>query len=203
MTSAAALQVKCVASARMPTAHGDFDMHVFRDGTGIEHAAMVRGELAGGDGVPIRVHSECLTGDVFGSCRCDCGEQLQAALRHVAALHRGAVIYLRGQEGRGIGLANKIRAYALQQCGRDTVDANLDLGLPVDARSFDAAAGILRALGVRSVALITNNPEKVLALTGAGIHVAQRIASPATANRHNTRYLETKRDKLGHELTLG
>ncbi|WP_332815988.1 GTP cyclohydrolase II [Ramlibacter sp.] len=198
MTAALQGRVRRMASARMPTAHGDFDMHVFRDAEGAEHAALVRGDVAGREDVPVRIHSECLTGDVFGSCRCDCGEQLQSALRHVAASRCGVVIYLRGHEGRGIGLANKIRAYGLQQCGRDTVEANTDLGLPVDARSYAAAAAILHELGLRSVALITNNPDKLAAMADLGVHVQGRIASAATANRHNAQYLRTKREKLGH-----
>lgn len=192
--------VRLAASAHMPTAHGDFDIHVYRDNAGTEHTALVRGTVAGREDVPVRVHSECLTGDVFGSCRCDCGEQLQAALRHVAASPCGIVIYLRGHEGRGVGLANKIRAYGLQQCGRDTVEANVDLGLPVDARRYDAAAQILQGLGVTSIALITNNPGKLAALASLGVTITRRIASRASTNRHNAPYLRTKRNKLGHLL---
>ncbi|WBY00531.1 GTP cyclohydrolase II [Ramlibacter tataouinensis] len=190
------------ACARMPTAHGDFDMHVYVDGAGTEHAVMVRGTVQGRQDVPVRVHSECLTGDVFGSCRCDCGEQLQAALELIAETGRGVVVYMRGHEGRGIGLANKIRAYALQQGGRDTVQANEDLGLPVDARDYGAAAAIVNALGIRSVALITNNPDKLRALSERGVQVTRRIESSAKVNKHNTCYLRTKRDKLQHELIL-
>jgi GTP cyclohydrolase II len=192
-----------MASARMPTAHGEFDMQVFRDAAGAEHSVLMRGAVAGSEDVPVRIHSECLTGDVFGSCLCDCGEQLQSAMRYVAARHCGVVIYLRGHEGRGIGLANKIRAYDLQQCGRDTVEANLELGLPVDSRSYEAAAAILHALGVRSVALITNNPDKLEALANFGVLIARRIQSAVPANHHNARYMRTKRDKLGHLAAPG
>jgi GTP cyclohydrolase II len=203
MTTILKEQVTLMASARMPTAHGDFEMLVFHDTEGQEHGALVHGVVAGREDVPVRIHSECLTGDVFGSHRCDCGQQLQHAMEHVAACSCGIVIYLRGHEGRGIGLAHKIQAYALQQCGLDTVQANIELGLPVDARSFEPAARILQALSVCSVALITNNPDKLVSLAHAGMTVTRRIRSMATVNRHNTQYLQTKRDKLGHLTCTG
>jgi GTP cyclohydrolase II len=198
MTTVLEERVTLAASARMPTAYGDFDMHVFIDAAGHEHSAMVHGTVAGREDVPVRIHSECLTGDVFRSQRCDCGEQLQHAMSYVAGCSCGIVIYLRGHEGRGIGLTHKIRAYGLQQCGLDTVQANIELGLPVDARSFEPAARILQALSVCSVALITNNPDKLVSLAQAGVAVTRRVGSMAAVNRHNAQYLQTKRDKLGH-----
>jgi 3,4-dihydroxy 2-butanone 4-phosphate synthase / GTP cyclohydrolase II len=144
------------------------------------------------------VHSECLTGDVFGSRRCDCGDQLDASMAAIAAEGRGIVLYLRGHEGRGIGLLSKLRAYQLQDAGADTVDANLELGLPADAREYSTGAQILADLGVRSVRLLTNNPEKVTGLSGFGIEVAGRVALPVTPTPENLRYLTVKRDRLGH-----
>jgi len=201
-TVAASPAVRRVACARMPTVHGDFRMHVYADAQGTEHAVMVRGVVRGSESLPVRIHSECLTGDVFGSCRCDCGEQLRKSLAHIAQAGCGVIIYMRGHEGRGIGLANKVRAYALQQRGRDTAQANEELGLPVDARCYDAAAGILRALGVRSVTLITNNPDKMLSLSTSGVQVVGRVELESTVNIHNSCYLATKRDKLRHDLVF-
>jgi len=170
------------------------------------HIALTLGEVAGDD-VITRVHSECLTGDVFGSRKCDCGEQLQAAMSAVSAAGRGVIVYLRGHEGRGIGLINKLKAYALQQAGLDTVDANIALGLPVDARDYRAASGVLRELGVRSVALLTNNPDKVEHLAHAGIRCVRTIPMRSASHEHNHRYLQTKVDRLGHsgliDLPLG
>jgi GTP cyclohydrolase II len=194
--------VRRVACARMPTVYGDFRMHVYLDSDGDEHAVMVRGVVRGGVNIAVRIHSECLTGDVFGSCRCDCGEQLRKSLAHIAQAGAGVIIYMRGHEGRGIGLANKVRAYALQERGRDTAQANEDLGLPVDARCYDAAAGIIHSLGLRSVALITNNPDKLLALSSLGVTVVRRIELQSTVNTHNSSYLATKRDKLRHHLVF-
>ncbi|OBH11108.1 GTP cyclohydrolase II [Mycobacterium sp. E1747] len=161
------------------------------------HIALVRGDVTGGD-VLTRVHSECLTGDVFGSRRCDCGEQLGAAMSAVVRARRGVIIYLRGHEGRGIGLINKLRAYALQEGGLDTVQANVALGLPVDARSYEAAVAILRYLDVRSVALLTNNPEKVVGLRQAGILCTTMVPMPAAETEDNRDYLTTKADRMGH-----
>ena len=189
-----------MVSARLPTRHGAFTIHGFLDHLdGKEHSAMVRGEVAGAEDVPVRIHSECQTGDVWGSLRCDCGEQLAAALEYIQGRERGVVIYLR-QEGRGIGLLNKLRAYRLQDQGADTVDANLRLCLPEDAREYGAAADILRLLGVRSVALLTNNPLKLQAMDVAGIPVVRRIALVVPANAHSAPYLQTKRDRMGHLL---
>ncbi|MGI4982941.1 MAG: GTP cyclohydrolase II [Janthinobacterium lividum] len=193
--------VERVATARMPTAHGVFTAHVYRDlHHGAEHVALVAGEVRDGEAVLTRLHSECLTGDAFASLRCDCGAQLASALDRLHADGRGVVVYLRGQEGRGIGLVNKIRAYALQDQGRDTVDANVDLGLPVDARDYDAGIAILEDLGIRSVRLMSNNPTKLAAIRAAGIPVVERIALRIEPNPENQSYLETKRARMGHLL---
>jgi GTP cyclohydrolase II len=185
-------------SARLPTAFGEFTITVYRDPEQQEHLAIRMGEL---DGPPVlvRIHSECLTGDVFGSVRCDCGEQLQTALRHISQEGRGLLLYLR-QEGRGIGLNNKIRAYALQDQGMDTVEANLHLGFPADGRSYSYAATILKDQGVHSVRLVTNNPEKVKALEARGILVVERVRCEIQPRLENYSYLQTKASKLGHLL---
>ena len=193
--------VERVADTVLPTPHGSFRAVAYRDAIdGGEHVALVMGDVAGGGGVLARVHSECLTGDVFGSLRCDCGSQLQQALAAVAEEGRGVVVYLRGQEGRGIGLAHKLRAYQRQDAGSDTVDANVELGLPVDARDYGTGAQVLRDLGVASVRLVTNNPDKVRALERYGVQVEERVAQPVAANPHNRAYLRTKRDRMGHDL---
>jgi 3,4-dihydroxy 2-butanone 4-phosphate synthase/GTP cyclohydrolase II len=188
-----------VARASLPTMHASLplEMRAFRSRIdGSEHLALVRAPLAG---TPlVRIHSECLTGDAIGSLRCDCGPQLQESLRQVATSHGGAVIYLRGQEGRGIGLANKVRAYALQDEGADTVDANAALGLPVDARDYGIAAQILKALGIAQLRLLSNNPAKAEALGAYGIAVSERVPLVIPANPFNWRYLHTKRTRLGH-----
>ncbi|WP_432479105.1 bifunctional 3,4-dihydroxy-2-butanone-4-phosphate synthase/GTP cyclohydrolase II [Nocardioides sp. GXQ0305] len=193
--------VERVAETRLPTRHGDFTAYGYRiavdDG---EHVALVLGEVDGEEAVLTRVHSECLTGDVFGSRRCDCGPQLEEALERVVAEGRGIVVYLRGHEGRGIGLVAKLQAYALQDGGRDTVDANLDLGLPADARHYGAATQILRDLGVRSVRLLTNNPDKTSSLEDYGVPVRARVPLTPHPNDHNLAYLLTKRDRMGHDL---
>jgi 3,4-dihydroxy 2-butanone 4-phosphate synthase/GTP cyclohydrolase II len=190
-----------VAETRLPTAHGDFTAYGYRitiDGG--EHVALVHGNISGDEPVLTRVHSECLTGDVFGSARCDCGPQLDEALELIAKERRGVVVYLRGHEGRGIGLVAKLQAYQLQDGGRDTVDANLDLGLPADARHYGAATQILRDLGIRSVRLLTNNPDKVTSLEEYGVPVAERVPLTPRPNDHNIGYLMTKRDRMGHQL---
>ena len=158
------------------------------------------GDLGGHEPVLTRVHSECLTGDVFGSERCDCGPQLDEALARIVEEGRGVVVYLRGHEGRGIGLVAKLQAYALQDAGRDTVDANLDLGLPADARHYGAATQILRDLGVESVRLLTNNPDKTRALEEYGVPVKEQVPLTTRPNDHNLAYLQTKRDRMGHAL---
>jgi 3,4-dihydroxy 2-butanone 4-phosphate synthase/GTP cyclohydrolase II len=191
------------AETTLPTRHGEF-LAVGYVSTldGVEHVALVRGDLGDGQDVLVRVHSECLTGDVMGSLRCDCGPQLEASLEAVAEEGRGVVLYVRGHEGRGIGLVHKLQAYQLQDAGADTVDANLELGLPADARDYGTGAQILADLGVRSMRLLTNNPAKRAGLEGYGLAVLGRVALPVTATAHNLRYLETKRDRMGHDLPL-
>ncbi|WP_205475169.1 bifunctional 3,4-dihydroxy-2-butanone-4-phosphate synthase/GTP cyclohydrolase II [Nocardioides sp. SYSU D00038] len=193
--------VERVAETRLPTRHGDFTAYGYRitvDGS--EHIALVHGDVSGPEPVLTRVHSECLTGDVFGSHRCDCGPQLDEALDLVVKEGRGVVVYLRGHEGRGIGLVAKLQAYQLQDGGRDTVDANLDLGLPADARHYGTATQVLRDLGIGSVRLLTNNPDKVANLEDFGVPVAERVPLTPHPNDHNLAYLLTKRDRMGHHL---
>lgn len=190
-----------VAETRLPTRHGDFTAYGYRitvDNS--EHIALVYGDVSGDEPVLTRVHSECLTGDVFGSSRCDCGPQLDEAMERIVAEGRGVVIYLRGHEGRGIGLVAKLQAYQLQDGGRDTIDANLDLGLPADARHYGTATQILRNLGIASVRLLTNNPDKTSSLEDFGIRVAERVGLTPRPNDHNLAYLLTKRDRMGHDL---
>jgi 3,4-dihydroxy 2-butanone 4-phosphate synthase/GTP cyclohydrolase II len=192
-------QVERVVQTRLPTEHGDFTAVGYRSHTdGAEHVALVFGQIGAGDDVLVRVHSECLTGDVFGSVRCDCGPQLDAALDRVAAAGRGVVLYMRGHEGRGIGLLHKLQAYQLQDRGLDTVDANLELGLPADARDYGTGAQILYDLGVRSMRLLTNNPAKRAGLEGYGLTITGREALPVRLHPENVRYLRTKRDRMGH-----
>ena len=194
-------QVKRVVETRIPTDVGAFRAVGYQSVVdGAEHVALVFGELGDGADVLVRVHSECLTGDVFGSLRCDCGPQLRAALQRVAAEGRGVVLYLRGHEGRGIGLMHKLRAYQLQDLGRDTVDANLDLGLPADARDYGTGARILDDLGVKTIRLLTNNPAKRAALERYGLGVLGRVPLPVRPHPENVRYLRTKRDRMGHLL---
>jgi GTP cyclohydrolase II len=192
--------VEIYSEAPLPTERGLFRMVVFRDRrTGAEHAAMVMGDVAG-HAVLARVHSECLTSEVMGSLKCDCRAQLDRALDLIASRGRGVLLYLR-QEGRGIGLGNKIRAYALQAQGKDTYEANRALGFPDDLRRYDVAADMLRLLGVRSVRLITNNPLKIAGLRDAGVEVRRRVSLPSPANPHNVQYLRTKVEKTGHLIT--
>ena len=190
------MTVQVRARAALPTRHGNFDLTCFTVGPSpTEHLAMVLGSLAG---TPlVRVHSECLTGDVLGSLRCDCGEQLETSLALIGREGAGVVVYLRGQEGRGIGLSAKLRAYALQEKGLDTVQANLALGLPVDARDYGPAAAFLTHEGVTEVRLLTNNPDKVAALTAAGVGCATVVPMPATVGPHSRRYLLTKSQSMG------
>ncbi|GGW51018.1 riboflavin biosynthesis protein RibBA [Streptomyces lucensis JCM 4490] len=193
--------VRREAETRLPTRHGTFTAYGYRSTVdGVEHVALVHGEIGEGEDVLVRVHSECLTGDVFGSLRCDCGPQLDASLERIQDEGRGVVVYLRGHEGRGIGLLSKLRAYELQEQGHDTLDANLELGLPADARDYGAGARILADLGVRSVRLMTNNPDKTDALLRHGLRVTGREPMPVQAGEHNLRYLRTKRDRMGHDL---
>ena len=193
--------VERVAETRLPTRHGEFTAYGYRSTIDdSEHIALVYGDIGGAEPVLTRVHSECLTGDVFGSQRCDCGPQLDEALELIVEEGRGVAVYLRGHEGRGIGLLAKLQAYQLQDGGRDTVDANLDLGLPADARHYGAATQILRDLGIDSVRLLTNNPDKTRSLEAYGIRVTERVPLTPRPNDHNLTYLRTKRDRMGHVL---
>jgi 3,4-dihydroxy 2-butanone 4-phosphate synthase/GTP cyclohydrolase II len=194
-------QVTRVADVYLPTDYGDFRAIGYRsevDGT--EHIALVVGEIGSGEDVLVRVHSECLTGDVLGSLRCDCGPQLHAAMLKVSEQGRGVVLYVKGHEGRGIGLLDKLRAYELQELGADTVDANLQLGLPADSRDYGTGAQILADLGVRSMRLLTNNPTKRAGLEGYGLSIVERVPLVVQPNDHNATYLSTKVDRMGHDF---
>ncbi|MEV6983148.1 bifunctional 3,4-dihydroxy-2-butanone-4-phosphate synthase/GTP cyclohydrolase II [Sphaerisporangium sp. NPDC051017] len=193
--------VSRVAATDIPNKYGIWRAYGYASGIdGGEHIALVYGDLGDGENVLVRAHSECLTGDVLGSLRCDCGVQLDHAMRAVAAEGRGVIVYLRGHEGRGIGLLAKLKAYSLQDNGSDTVDANLELGLPVDAREFSNAGQMLADLGVKSARVLTNNPAKVRGLDGYGIKVVGREPMPVSANEYNIKYLTAKRDRLGHHI---
>jgi 3,4-dihydroxy 2-butanone 4-phosphate synthase/GTP cyclohydrolase II len=197
--------VECTATVKLPSQWGEFNLHLYEsDVTGESHIALTMGELGTGKSgcdkpALVRVHSQCLTGDVFHSRRCDCGEQLEVAMEAIAKSGCGALVYLR-QEGRGIGLANKIRAYALQEQGHDTVDANLELGFPADLRDYGIGAQILHDLGVRKMRLLTNNPRKLVGLTGYGLEVVERVPIEVSPCEHNRAYLDAKRTRLGHLL---
>ncbi|CAN4111939.1 unnamed protein product [Withania somnifera] len=191
------------SAARIPTMWGPFIAHCFKSVIdGIEHIAMVKGDLGDGQDILVRVHSECLTGDIFGSARCDCGNQLALAMQQIEAAGKGVLVYLRGHEGRGIGLGHKLRAYNLQDAGRDTVEANEELGLPVDSREYGVGAQILRDLGVRTMKLMTNNPAKYSGLKGYGLAISGRVPLLTPITKDNKRYLETKRAKMGHMYGL-
>ncbi len=195
--------VQHFAAARIPTVHGEFTAHAYRSVLdGVEHVAYVMGDVDGGDPPLVRVHSECLTGDLLASTRCDCGPQLQLALERIGQEGRGVLVYLRGHEGRGIGIAHKIRAYALQDEGLDTVDANSAQGLPVDSREYGVGANILADLGVTSMRLMTNNPSKFGGLEGYGLEITERVPIEIEPNPENIRYLETKRTRMGHDLHI-
>ena len=192
--------VEKIEVVKMPTDYGDFDLHLYRSKVdGQHHLALVRGEIAGAKNVLVRVHSECLTGDVFGSRRCDCGPQLHQAMKQVSEAGRGVILYMR-QEGRGIGLAPKIQAYKLQEQGLDTVEANEKLGYGMDLREYGLGAQILVDLGLKTIRLLTNNPKKVVGLEGYGLKITEQVPIKIKSNPHNERYLKTKREKLGHLL---
>ena len=194
--------VRRIAEARIPTDWGEFACYAYESTLdGEQHVAFVRGAVQGEEDVLVRVHSECLTGDVFGSLRCDCGGQLDAAMQRVADEGLGVVVYLRGHEGRGIGIGHKLRAYSLQEEGRDTVEANIELGLPVDSREYGIGAQILVDLGITTMRLMTNNPAKYGGLDGFGLEVTARVPLEAVPNPENIAYLRTKRERMGHHLT--
>ncbi len=190
--------VEHIETVRMPTDYGDFDLHLYRSKLdGQHHLALVKGKVSGQKNVLVRVHSECLTGDVFGSRRCDCGPQLHQAMRQISEAGRGVIVYMR-QEGRGIGLAPKIQAYKLQENGLDTVEANLKLGFPMDLREYGLGAQILADLGLKTICLLTNNPKKVVGLEGYGLEIIKQMPIKIKPNPHNENYLKAKREKLGH-----
>jgi 3,4-dihydroxy 2-butanone 4-phosphate synthase/GTP cyclohydrolase II len=192
-----------VAEATIPTPYGPFTAIAYQsDIDSYQHLALVRGEVAGKPDVLVRMHSECLTGDVFGSLRCDCGTQLHDAVRQIAEFGQGVVVYIRGHEGRGIGIVHKLQAYKLQDTGRDTVEANIELGLPADARDYGTGAQILVDLGLSTLRLLTNNPAKRAGLEGYGLQIVERVPLRTTPTNENLRYLQTKRDRMGHELGL-
>ena len=192
------------AEARIPTRYGEFRAIGYESLIdGREHVALVLGNVSGAQDVLVRVHSECLTGDTFGSLRCDCGFQLDEAMRQISEAGSGVVLYIRGHEGRGIGLVHKLRAYALQDSGRDTVEANLDLGLPKDARDYGVGAQILSDLGITTMRLMTNNPTKRAAIEGYGLSIVERVPLVAGENDHNRGYLRTKVEKMGHIMDVG
>ena len=193
--------VKRIAEARIPTPYGEFTCYAYESVLdGEHHLALVKGAVSGEENVLVRVHSECLTGDVFGSLRCDCGPQLDAALERIALEGQGAVVYLRGHEGRGIGIGHKLRAYSLQEQGHDTVDANLQLGLPADSREYGIGAQILVDLGLTTMRLMTNNPAKYGGLEGFGLDIVERVPLQSEPNPENIHYLRTKRERMGHLL---
>src|SRR5258708_33482255 len=193
-------RVEQIEVVKMPTAYGDFDLHLYRSKIdGQHHLALVPGEISGPKTILVRVHSECLTGDVFGSRRCDCGPQLHQAMKQVAEAGRGVIVYMR-QEGRGIGLAPKIKAYKLQEQGLDTVEANEKLGYGMDLREYGLGAQILVDLGLKTIRLLTNNPKKVVGLDGYGLKIVEQVPIRVKSNPHNERYLKAKREKMGHLL---
>jgi 3,4-dihydroxy 2-butanone 4-phosphate synthase/GTP cyclohydrolase II len=194
-------QIELISTSELPTKFGNFKAFGYKSIIdGISHIALVAGDIGDGENVLVRVHSECLTGDVMGSLRCDCGDQLQLAMKTISENGRGIVLYVRGHEGRSIGLLNKIAAYGLQDKGRDTVQANLELGFPADARDYGTGAQILVDLGVKTMKLLTNNPAKRAGLEGYGLKIVERVALVAQVNEKNVDYLSTKKNKMGHDI---
>lgn len=196
-------QVELFSTSQLPTTYGDFKAYAYKSLIdGFSHIALVKGDIGDGENVLVRVHSECLTGDVLGSLRCDCGEQLHAALKKIENEKRGVLLYIRGHEGRSIGLLNKIAAYDLQDKGLDTVEANIELGLPADARDYGTGAQILSDLGIKSMRLLTNNPSKRAGLEGYGLKITEKVALIVESNSENLKYLNTKKEKMGHEIPM-
>lgn len=195
--------VECISQARLPTTYGEFTAYVYESKLdGIQHVALVMGDVRQQQHVLVRVHSECLTGDIFKSTRCDCGEQLDLAMKLIRDEKQGVILYLRGHEGRGVGIGHKLRAYQLQDQGRDTVDANLELGLPIDSREYGVGAQILSDLGLSTIRLMTNNPSKYGGLEGYDLQITERVSLLTCVTSENLRYLQTKRDRMGHFLKL-
>ncbi len=190
------MTVKHITQAKLPSRFGDFTLHVFRDKNGVDSMALVCGALD--DNCLVRIHSECATGDILGSLRCDCRDQLETSMLRISSEGEGLMIYLRGHEGRGIGLANKIKAYALQQLGMNTVEANIHLGFPVDMRNYGTAAAILKHFNLKNIRLLTNNKDKIDALEKGGIHITERVPLWGETNPHNESYIETKKTLMGH-----
>ncbi len=196
--------IRFLSQARLPTPFGEFTAYAYESLIdGIEHMALVKGEVAGEKNILVRVHSECLTGDIFGSTRCDCGHQLNSSLKKISEEGKGVLIYLRGHEGRGIGLSHKLRAYSLQDQGWDTVEANVEMGLPIDSREYGIGAQMLADLGLSSIRLLTNNPAKYGGLEGYGLTIVERVPLLSSPTEENFKYLKTKQDKLGHLLNIG
>ena len=194
-------QVELHSSSQLPTLYGEFKAYAYKSLVdGFSHIALVKGEIGDGENVLVRVHSECLTGDVLGSLRCDCGDQLHSALKKIQEEQRGVLLYIRGHEGRSIGLLNKIAAYDLQDKGLDTVEANIELGLPADARDYGTGAQILSDLGIKSMKLLSNNPSKRAGLEGYGLKIVEKVALVVESNSKNVKYLNTKKEKMGHDL---
>jgi 3,4-dihydroxy 2-butanone 4-phosphate synthase/GTP cyclohydrolase II len=194
--------IEKVIDVKLPTVEGDFDLHLFREtNTGKEHLALVKGDIDETEPTLVRVHSSCMTGDIFGSCRCDCGPQLQKAMQMIEEEGKGIILYM-NQEGRGIGLTNKLKAYKLQEEGLDTLEANIKLGFKDDERDYGIGAQILRALGIRKMRLMSNNPKKRTGLIGYGLEIVENVPLEIKSNKHNELYLKTKRDKMGHSIKL-
>lgn len=194
--------VEKVVNVHLPTEWGDFQLHAFKDKSNVmDHLALVKGTWEKDEAILVRVHSSCLTGDIFGSCRCDCGPQLHSAMKQIEKEGKGVIVYM-NQEGRGIGLVNKLKAYKLQEQGLDTIDANIQLGFQADERDYGIGAQILRELGVNNMRLMSNNPKKRTGLIGYGLEIIENVSLEIPSNVHNKQYLETKRDKMGHQLNI-